>query len=306
MGGALDGFAVVSLPIVLGYVVARTGLLSPGAHGQINRLVFFAFMPALLFTVVSETELSVVFSKLALASLVTALVTFALYALLAGAIWRRPADAVVVGTVCAGYTNAGNIGLPVSLLMLGNAALVAPVILFQTVVFSPIALAAMSLAAGQKATPRQVLVAGLANPVALGSTIGLVMAALPWQVPSVLAGAIGMIGWAGVPLMLLALGMSLRGRPVFEAGPGRRDAIVAIVFKLLVMPLLGYLLARFAFGFGAHGIYVVTVLACLPAAGNTFNYAQRYNVSVALARDTVTGTTVAGALVLLAVAAMLG
>jgi len=306
MGGALDGFAIVSLPILVGYLVARFGLLGPGASAQINRLVFFAIMPALLFTVVSGSELSVVFSKLALVSLITALLAFALYGLLAGLIWRRPAGAVVVGALCSGYTNAGNIGLPIALHMLGNAALVAPVILFQTVVFSPLALAAMSLAAGKKASPKQVLVAGFANPVIIGSTAGLLAAVLPWQAPEVLAGAVGMIGWAGVPLMLLAMGLSLHGLPVFAAGPGRRDALVAIIFKLIVMPLAGYGLARFAFGLDAFSIYVVTVLACLPSAGNTFNYAQRYNVSVALARDTVTGTTVLGALVLLATAAWLG
>ncbi|HOB57351.1 MAG TPA: AEC family transporter, partial [Rhodoglobus sp.] len=59
------------------------------------------------------------------------------------------------------------------------------------------------------------------------------------------------------------------------------------------------------FGLSGHRLFAVVVLAALPAAQNVFNYAQRYDRGVILARDVVLITTALSLPVLLVIAALL-
>jgi predicted permease len=71
------------------------------------------------------------------------------------------------------------------------------------------------------------------------------------------------------------------------------------------MPVLAWLLGRFVFGLEDHLLFGVVVLAALPSAQNVFNYAQRYDRGVILARDIVLLTTAGCIPVLVVVAALL-
>ena len=71
------------------------------------------------------------------------------------------------------------------------------------------------------------------------------------------------------------------------------------------MPVIAWVLGRFVFGLDDHLLFGVVTLAALPAAQNVFNYAQRYDRGVILARDTVLITTIACVPVLVLVAALL-
>jgi predicted permease len=90
-------------------------------------------------------------------------------------------------------------------------------------------------------------------------------------------------------------------------GPGtRRDALVATALKIVLMPVAAYAIGRFLFGLDDHALFVVTALGALPTAQNVFNYAQRYNVGLIVARDTVFLTTLGCVPVLVAAALLLG
>jgi hypothetical protein len=72
------------------------------------------------------------------------------------------------------------------------------------------------------------------------------------------------------------------------------------------MPVVAWLVGRFAFGLEDEQLFAVVVMAALPTAQNVFNYAQRYDRGEIVARDTVLITTVGSVPVLLVVAALLG
>jgi predicted permease len=71
------------------------------------------------------------------------------------------------------------------------------------------------------------------------------------------------------------------------------------------MPLAAFALGRFVFGMEGHELFAIVVLAALPSAQNVFNYAQRYDRGVIIARDTVLITTVLCIPVLVVVALLL-
>ena len=71
------------------------------------------------------------------------------------------------------------------------------------------------------------------------------------------------------------------------------------------MPAVALLVARYALHLSAHQVLTVVLLAALPTAQNVFNYADRYETDVVLARDVVLLTTLASLPVLLLLSVVL-
>jgi predicted permease len=308
---ALQGFVTVSVPIIAGYLIARFRVVTPETASQLNLLAVNALIPVLLFVIMSETDPGLLFSRLAMVSLLAALAAFALYALAAGLLWQPDGSALTVGALASGYTNAGNIGLPIALHMLGNPALVAPIVLFQTGLFAPIGLAFLAVFAKRRhaggGTPAwKAIVGAICSPIVIGSLSGVAVSASGWTVPLVAMEPIRLIAGGGVPVMLIAFGMSLRGTPFLAKDSGRGQVFLVGVVKLLVMPAVAWALGSFVFGLGAADVYAVTTMAALPSAQNVFNYASRYESSPVLARDAITVTTLGAAPMVFVVAALLG
>ena len=67
-----------------------------------------------------------------------------LYAGLAWWRWRtRPAE-LATGALASSYVNAGNLGVPIAVYVLGDASYVAPVLLFQVLVLAPVGLTVLA------------------------------------------------------------------------------------------------------------------------------------------------------------------
>jgi predicted permease len=300
----LLGFFVIGTMILVGFVTGRSGVL--GEHGQpvLARLVFFVLSPFLLFTVLADADVDALFSSLLVVSLIAALVCFTVYALVARLVWRRPAPETLIGSFASGYVNANNIGIPVSVYVLGNAAYSAPLILLQLLVFAPLALSILDRNTGGGSTIRRILVP-LRNPLIIGTVLGVLISVFNLDIPDFVMEPLRMIGAAAVPIVLISFGMSLSGQRPLAPGSGRRDVLLAVALKLALMPVVAWAVGRFLFGMDGQDLLVVTVLAALPTAQNVFNYAQRYQRGEIIARDAGLITTVGSIPVLILVAALL-
>lgn len=302
----LTGFAVITLAVVVGYVTARLGFLGERAVPVLSRLSFSVLAPCLLFSVLAAADVGALFSSLLPVSGIAAVSVMVTYALVARLAWRRDTGLTVVGALASGYLNSNNMGIPIAVYMLGDAAYAAPVVLLQLLVFAPIALAILGARAGGRVSPAGILRSTLSNPIIVGSLAGLVVALTGVELPLVVLEPIQTIGHAAVPIMLLSFGMSLAGQRILEPGSGRRDVVVASLLKLVAMPAIAYLAGRFGFGLTGHALYAVTVLGALPTAQNVFIYAQRYRVGQTLARDTAFITTLGSLPLLFVIAVALG
>jgi predicted permease len=303
--GVLVGFAIIAAVVLTGYVVGRTGIV--GEHGTyvLSRMAFFVFAPCLLFTVLADSDVHVLFSSVLVVAGISAFAAAGIYVLIAGVIWRRPVAEVTVGALGSGYVNANNIGIPVATYVIGSAAFSAPVILLQLLVLAPIALTVLDVAARGKASIGRILTSPLKNPIIIGSALGVILAATGVVLPEAVMEPFRLVGAAAVPSMLLSFGIALHGQRPLDAGTDRRGVILATGIKLAVMPLIAFLVAHFAFGMDGRMLFGVVVLATLPAAQNVFTYAQRYDSGVVLARDIVLITTLGCLPVLLLIAALL-
>ncbi|KTS91349.1 AEC family transporter [Microbacterium testaceum] len=304
MSGVLTGFAVVGLAVVVGYVIARIDLLGPHARPVLSRLTFFVLSPFLLFTVLATADVGTLFSALLPVSMITAAVIIGIYALVSAVILRRRVGETVIGALSAGQVNSNNIGIPISLYMLGNAAYSAPVILFQLLVLMPIALSILDAATSGSRSPWRILRQTAKNPMLIGSALGVLVAVLDIDLPPIVFDPLHLIAGACVPVLLMSYGMSLYGQRVLTE-PGRRlDVILASALKLVAMPALAWAVATW-FALPADQVFVVVVLAALPTAQNVFNFAQRYGVGEILSRDVVFISTIGCLPVLFAVALLL-
>lgn len=307
MGGVITGFAVITCIIATGYVLGRRGLLGENGPNVLTKLAFHVATPALLFETLARTDLSLLLSG---PLLITALSTFAMAALYAGvAMLRRwPPGESTVGALCASYVNAGNLGIPVAAYVLGDASLVAPVILFQQLVVSPVALTALdvfSARTSRKGTLHR-LTTPFRNPVVIGSLAGVTVAATGRTLPGPVLEPFHLVGAMSVPAVLLAFGMSLRGSAVLSREHERLPVVLAVVCKAAGQPLVAWAIGAGVFDLSGAALFAVVVTSALPSAQNLFTYAARYDVGTRLARESILLSTLAAAPVLVVVAALLG
>lgn len=305
MGGVLIGFAIIGVVIAAGYVVGRVDLLGASGHQVLSRLVFFVLTPCLLFSTISQADVHVLFSRLLVVSALASLVAAVISVLLLRVVLRRSTAQTTISTMGGAYVNANNIGLPVATYVLGSATFVAPVLLYQLLVITPVVLAVMDTVTNRGSSLGRAIARPFTNPLLIGSALGVLVAVTGLEIPEPVLEPLALVGAAAVPVVLLSFGMSLSGSKPLQAKEGRVDVLIATALKLVVMPVTAWLLGAFAFDFDRDELFVAVVLAGLPSAQNVFNYAQRYQTGVAVARDTVLVTTVLSVPVLVLVAGLL-
>ncbi|WP_166318088.1 AEC family transporter [Microbacterium excoecariae] len=304
--GVLTGFAVVGVAIITGYIIGRIDLLGEHGGAVLGRLTFFVLNPFLMFVVLSDADVAMLFSSLLPVSAAAAAVVFLAYGLVAKLWWRRGWGDTVMGALSSGQVNGNNVGLPISTYLLGNAAYSAPIILMQQIAFTPITLAILDAISSGETRVWRAILRVFRNPMVLGSLAGMTVALLGIDLPPIVHEPLQLVANAAVPVILISFGMSLNGQRILTHRGRRRDVILATALKIVLMPVAAYLLGRFAFGLEGQALYVVVVLAALPTAQNVFNYAQRYGVGLVLTRDVVFLTTLGCVPVLFATALLLG
>lgn len=301
MSGVLSGFTVIFIVVGIGYFLGRGNVLGEHAVQTLSRLVFFVCTPALLFTSLVTSDLAVIFSGTLVIAGGSALIVAIAYLLIARLWLRRKVPELVIGALSSSYVNSVNLGLPIAIFVLDDASFIAPLLLFQILILSPIALTALDLTAlgnreggSRKSLLRDAVITPIANPIVAGGIAGLVFSVAGWQPPEAIMSPLNMLGDASVPCALLAFGLSLTGVSVLRKGQSpRRDIVLAVLLKSIAMPLVAYALARFGFGLTGPELFAQVVIAALPTAQQVLVYATRYQRGQILTRDTALITTVA-------------
>ena len=309
MTGVLGGFAALAVVIAVGWIVGRSGILGAPAEGVLSRLSFFVATPALLFLTLAEADTGVVFSAALIGTAGSALLAALLYAGLAWWRWRLPAAQLTTGGLASSYVNAGNLGVPVSAYVLGDASYVAPVLLFQVLVMAPIGLAVLAGSRSAEGPPTsrwRLLTQPVRTPVVIGCALGLLFAAVDGELPSFVLEPIELLAALAIPAALLAYGMSLHGAPRPAAGERAGQVWLAVALKTVGQPLLAYALGRWVAGLDGLELLAVTVTSALPTAQNVFVYASAYDRGTLLARDVILLSTVLSVPAVVVVALVLG
>ncbi len=316
----------------VGWLLGRVRVLGDGAQPVLAKLTFTVAIPAMLLSTIARSDLHVLFSRAAATTALSTLAVIAAAAVVLRGFWRLDTGRATIGTMAASYLNAGHLGIPIAVYLVGDAVAVVPTLLFQLFLIAPVSFTLLERARlAERATaaapdeaagrPDPVTVATatvptsvsamavvrqvVRNPVIVAAVTGLVLAALPWDVPTPLLEPFRLVGAAAAPLALIAFGMSLAvPRPAGERLVDR-ELVLVVVLRNLVHPLLAALIGR-ALGLEGAVLLGVVTMAALPTAQNVLVYAIQYGRDTRLARDGALVTTVLTVPVMLVVAAILG
>jgi predicted permease len=283
--------------IFLGYVVARITRQPVEALGWMNTFVIYVALPALFFQLLSKTpiekltELGYIFGSV----LATYLVFSAMF------VWSvltnrgEIAESTIKG-LAAAYGNIGYMGPGLALLAFGEEAAVpvALIFCFENIMHFAVAPTMMALAGDEPSGARELALSVARkiafHPFIVATAIGVAAAALSLRPPEALNTLLDYLAHAAAPCALFAMGVTLALRPL-KRMPREIGAIA--VLKLLVHPLLCYLMLSLVGHFDPVWVWSAVLLASLPTATNVFVIGQQYGVWVERASASILVTTVA-------------
>jgi predicted permease len=298
MTGVLPAFAPIWVLTGLGYLLSRFSVLGESADQVLTRLAFNVAMPAVLFSTLIDTPLSALVNNgLIPFGVGTAVVGVAGYVLSWSVFRRRLGERVVTG-MAACYVNAGNLGIPVAIQVLGSSSFIVTVLLVQSLFMMPLMLGLLEsdVPRGDGSRWRALLMLPVRNPVIAASILGVLVGTSGLRPPDVILQPIHTLGNAGVATALLVLGMSLNARkpdgPGAATGPDRRwETAATVTLKAAVQPAvalgLGLLL-----GLPRHLLLAAVVCSALPTAQNIFVATSRYAIDTRFTRNCVLISTV--------------
>lgn len=309
MLGVLQGFATIAAVVALGWALAHFRVLDETAQLFLSRLAFYVASPALLLVVMSRTPIAAIVSANLASSAVSAAVTAAVYLAIARLRWRPPLGDAVIGSLCSAYVNAGNLGIPIALYVLGDISLIAPTLLLQLLVITPVAIALLdSDARGHRPSLTAGLRSVVRNPITVAALAGVGLSVVADHLPRATVDAVmapvGLVGNMAVPAMLIAFGISLGLGPGPGAGGSTPHVATVVVLKLVLQPVVAVAFGYAAVGLRGHALFAAAVTAALPTAQNVFIYANTYRRATLLARDAIFVSTFASVPVILLVAVL--
>ena len=295
MGEVLSGFFTIWVVIGSGWLLAHVRILEPSHQRVLASLTFHLGSPALLFTLVVRADLAKLFAHTLWITMSATLAVALLQAVLARVLFHQSRAETVLGTAAASYVNSANLGIPIAAFVLKDVTWTVPLLLFQVVMLQPIILPLLALDAarreGRRLGWRTNLTLPVRNPMTAATVLGLILNLTGVHPPTVVMAPIGLLGDLAVPTMLIAFGLSLRTGPLPGRGGHRGETVVITVLKLVIHPIIAWLLASW-WGLDQDLTLVVVVLAGLPTAQNVFVLGVQYQQGLAMVRDSVFWTTI--------------
>ena len=297
MSAVIAALLPVFLLIVLGFVLKRTLMRLETQWNGLERLTYFVLFPTLLIQTLVKADLSDVpvagvGGALLLSALLMSLLCLALRPLLSH--WNI--DGPAFTSIFQGATRWQTfVALAVSGNLFGNTGLalasVAMVAIIPLVnVFSVSVLA--HYASPEKQSVRAVVMTVAQNPLIWACVIGLVVNVTHLPLPKVwhdVAEALGRSS-LGIGLLVTGAGLHLEGllRPSLAAS-------IAVILKLVLMPVLGIALALW-FGISGSSLVIVAVCSAVPCASSAYVLARQMGGDAPLLAQIITLQTILAAI----------
>jgi hypothetical protein len=217
---------------------------------------------------------------------VTTLATFTVFAL-AFAIGVRTARGAIAQAVMQGvagaYSNIGYMGPPLVLGALGAAAgaPVALIFVFDNALLFSLVPFLMAFAGAERRS--MAVMAGevvwkvATHPFNIATAAGVLAATVKFQPPGFLDQMMIWLAGSATPCALFILGVVVASGPIARPGP---EVPILIFVKLVVHPLLVWVLLSIFDDFNATWTFAAMVMAALPPALNIFVIATQYQTGV--------------------------
>jgi malonate transporter and related proteins len=310
----------IFVTVAIGWVAGRLRWLGEGGGPSdpartLSNAAFYVFVPALLFRTTARLDPQ----TMPWGSIVAFFVPVVAMLLVVYAVqrWRgaplssdadlatheRAAAAPSARAIAATFGNSLQVGVPLVSGLFGEKGLgihIALISLHALILLTVMTgLVELDLArararheatAGLLRTLRATLRNTIIHPVVLPVLAGMAWNATGWPLPGPLDETLQLLGTAVAPMCLVLIGLSLAYTGIGDrfAGP-----VVITLIKLVALPALVLMVARWGFGLSGLPLQVVVMMAALPTGSNALIFAQRYRSQEAEATTAIVLSTLA-------------
>lgn len=301
--------------ILAGWLAGALGYLPRSLSGPLVQFAYNVAMPALIFLAIARESFDRLFDWAFIAAYGGgSLLAFGATALAAHLVAGRAAGSAALIGALAAMTNTGFVALPILQAMYGSKGILPAAIasVFIAVVLFPIcvillerevrarpqAAAGAVTGAGAPAEPGRGLLLRriVLNPLMVSTVAGIAWSLSGVTMPSWLDGFVGIFAAAMTPCALFAIGLGL----TLEVLHGEWRMAALLTFVKLVLTPVPVLLIALALGMDRFGIVAAVVCAAVPTAKTAYILAGEYGREGGLTGATVSLSTLASVLSLLA------
>jgi len=261
---SLNVVVPVFLVMAVGYILKKTGVVSPEFLKSGNKIVYYIGLPVLLFRGVYTTDIGdfIDFRFVAFALISTTASFFV--------IWGVSALFLKEKTVLASFAQGSYrgsfalLGIPLILNIAGDAGMAraALIVVFVVPFFNVYSIMALAPCAEGRVGVKTIFLEVIKNPSNIMIAVGIVLSVIGWRLPEMVSGAVNTTANMATPLALLCLG----GGMTFKGFDKKfKYAVIGSLIKVIVMPVL-FVTAAIALGFRDYDLAVILMLGGIPSA----------------------------------------
>jgi malonate transporter and related proteins len=295
MLSVIDSVIPVFLLIATGWLARVTGLIEDKHWSGIEQATYYIFFPAIIIDTLARADLGSVPVLGVGGALVGAILTIAAVLLALRPFLQRTIrlDGPSFTSLFQGSTRWNTfIGLAMATTLFGPrgvtlmaVAIAAMVPLLNTLAFYVL----VRFAGGPPQTAWQTVRSFIANPFIWSCAIGLALNGSGLHIPKAIGSFVEILGRAALGAGLLIVGAGLDARRLAKPEPVH---LVALVTKLLALPLIAVTLARL-FGIAGIDLQVTVVAASVPSASGAYALAKIMGGNAPLMAEIITVQTLA-------------
>jgi len=284
----LNTLATVVFPvfaiIATGYLAGRFRVLGSESAVALNRFVYYFALPPVLLVFTARAPIGEILNWPFIAAFLLGTLGTLAIALTAGRlIFGHGVAGVALHGFTAVFANTAYMGIPLFLTAFGDQgalpAIVANLVGNTVLIGGIIATLETTKAKGTSPAAIAVEVGStlVRNPLLMAPFIGIAISVSGVIIPKPVGTFLDLMAAAAGPAALFALGLSLVGKPLRGE---IREVSWLVLLKLIVQPVLTYLLVRYVFVLDPIWAKSAIILAGLPVGALVFVIAQQYDLYV--------------------------
>ena len=286
---SLNTVVPIILIIAVGFIARIFKLLGPEGIKQGNRLVFYIFLPLLLFSNTKSSQIDLTADLTTILYAVgTVILCFGILFLL---VPRFVKDRNYVGVVIQGIARANYAiyGIPLVMLIYSNAdiSIAAVIVICVIPIFNVLSTIALILYGSGKTSAWKIVKGILTNPLIIGTVLGLLFLLLKIQLPAILESPIEKLGSIATPFALFLLGTNI---DFTKAKTNLKLLSWSVIARLILFPIL-FLGGAVLIGIRDVNLAALIALYASPTAVSSFPMAQQLGGDVDFAAQQVIFTT---------------
>ncbi|RNF33579.1 AEC family transporter [Paracoccus methylarcula] len=284
--------------VLTGWLARQFGALGPNATREVNRVVVYLALPALLFDITANAVPSEIWQPGFLVAFTAGCAV--VFILTIGLRMRQGAplaDAAIDG-LNTSYANTGFMGFPLLLAVIGETAMAATLVATIVTACVLFAIAIILIESGLQAETRRrdiarkICLSLVRNPLLIAPVLGGIVMATGLRLPEALDSYLKLLGGAASPCALIALGLFLADNSGRQPRAGTKVQTILVALKLIAQPAVTWIIAVPVLGLPAETAHIAVLLAALPTGTGPFMLAEFYQREALLTGRVILITTI--------------